>query len=56
VLDNLVTHGFELRRLTAGGGGARSRLWMGIHADVLGRPIQRAGERVEEAEEEPSHR
>jgi FGGY-family pentulose kinase len=39
VLDNLATHGFALRRLVAGGGGARSRLWMGIHADVLGQPI-----------------
>jgi len=39
VLDNLAAHGFGLRRLVAGGGGARSPLWMQIHADVLGRPI-----------------
>jgi sugar (pentulose or hexulose) kinase len=39
VLDNLAAHGFGLRRLVAGGGGARSPLWMQIHADALGRPI-----------------
>jgi FGGY-family pentulose kinase len=39
VLDNLAAHGFGLRRLIAGGGGARSPLWMQIHADVLGHPI-----------------
>ena len=39
VLDNLAGHGFALRRLVAGGGGARSPLWMQIHADVLQRPI-----------------
>ena len=39
VLDNLTGHGFALRRLVAGGGGARSPLWMQIHADVLQRPI-----------------
>ena len=40
VLDNLAAHGFGLRRLVAGGGGARSSLWMQIHADVLGQSIQ----------------
>jgi sugar (pentulose or hexulose) kinase len=39
VLDNLAAHGFGLRRMVAGGGGARSPLWMQIHADVLGHPI-----------------
>jgi FGGY-family pentulose kinase len=39
ILDDLGEHGFALRRLFAGGGGARSRLWLQIHADVLGRPI-----------------
>jgi FGGY-family pentulose kinase len=39
VLDNLAAHGFEPRRLVAGGGGARSPLWMQIHSDVLGRAI-----------------
>jgi FGGY-family pentulose kinase len=45
VVDNLAAHGFELRRLFAGGGGARSSLWMQIHADALGRPIRLPAER-----------
>jgi ribulose kinase len=40
VLENLASHGFGLRRLVAGGGGARSALWMQIHADVLGRAVE----------------
>jgi ribulose kinase len=40
ILENLAAHGFGLRRLVAGGGGARSALWMQIHADVLGRSIE----------------
>jgi ribulose kinase len=43
VLDNLASHGFDLRRLVAGGGGARSPLWMQIHADVLGHAIHLPG-------------
>jgi FGGY-family pentulose kinase len=39
ILEDLESHGFQVGRLFAGGGGARSRLWMQIHADVLGRPI-----------------
>jgi FGGY-family pentulose kinase len=39
ILDDLAGHGFALARLFAGGGGARSRLWVQIHADVLGQPI-----------------
>jgi FGGY-family pentulose kinase len=40
ILEDLERHGFRVSRLFAGGGGARSRLWLQIHADVLGRPIQ----------------
>jgi FGGY-family pentulose kinase len=39
ILEDLSAHGFSARRLFAGGGGARSRLWLQIHADVLGLPI-----------------
>jgi FGGY-family pentulose kinase len=39
ILEDLNEHGFILNRLIAGGGGAKSRLWLQIHADVLDRPI-----------------
>jgi FGGY-family pentulose kinase len=39
ILEDLELHGFRVARVFAGGGGARSRLWLQIHADVLGRPI-----------------
>ncbi len=39
ILEDLESHGFKVGRLFAGGGGARSRLWIQIHADVLGRPV-----------------
>jgi FGGY-family pentulose kinase len=39
ILDDLESHGFKVARVFAGGGGAKSRLWLQIHADVLGRPI-----------------
>jgi FGGY-family pentulose kinase len=39
ILEDLQAHGFSVSRLFAGGGGARSRLWLQIHADILGRPI-----------------
>jgi sugar (pentulose or hexulose) kinase len=41
ILDDLAAHGFPLRRLFAGGGGARSRLWLEIVASVLGLPLER---------------
>ncbi len=39
ILDDLRSHGFQVQRIFAGGGGVRSRLWMQIHADVLDLPI-----------------
>jgi FGGY-family pentulose kinase len=39
ILEDLEGHGFAVGRLFAGGGGARSRLWVQIHADVLQRPV-----------------
>jgi FGGY-family pentulose kinase len=39
ILEDLSRHGFTVGRIAAGGGGARSRLWLQIQADVLGQPI-----------------
>ncbi len=39
ILEDLEAHGFRVARLFAGGGGAKSRLGVQIHADVLGKPI-----------------
>src|SRR5262249_42697543 len=39
ILEDLRNHGFTVRPLFAGGGGARSGLWVRIHADVLGLPV-----------------
>jgi ribulose kinase len=40
ILEDLQSHGFRAGRLFAGGGGAKSRLWVQIHADILGQPIR----------------
>lgn len=39
ILEDLEQHRFQVQRLFAGGGGAKSLFWLQIHADVLGRPI-----------------
>jgi len=39
ILEDVARHGLMVKRLFAGGGGAKSRLWLQIHADVLGQPI-----------------
>jgi FGGY-family pentulose kinase len=39
ILDDAAAHGLEVRRLFVGGGGAKSPLWLQIHADVLQAPI-----------------
>ncbi len=39
ILDDVRSHGLAVKRLFAGGGGAKSRLWIQIHADVLGMPV-----------------
>jgi FGGY-family pentulose kinase len=39
ILEDVAKHGLRIERLFAGGGGAKSRLWLQIHADVLGQPI-----------------
>lgn len=40
ILEDMTAHGFKLERIYAGGGGANSRLWTQIQADVLGQPLQ----------------
>jgi ribulose kinase len=39
ILDDLAAHGFSARKLFVGGGGAKSRLWLQVHADVLNQPV-----------------
>ena len=39
ILEDAAAHGLEVNRVIVGGGGAKSALWMQIHADILGRPI-----------------
>ncbi|HET8648132.1 MAG TPA: FGGY-family carbohydrate kinase, partial [Vicinamibacteria bacterium] len=39
IVEDMVAHGFKLERIIAGGGGAGSRLWTQIQADVLGQPL-----------------
>jgi ribulose kinase len=39
ILEDAARHGLEVRRIVLGGGGAKSALWLQIHADALGMPI-----------------
>jgi len=39
ILEDLASHGFKATELYATGGGAKSRLWLQIHADICGLPI-----------------
>jgi len=39
ILDDLAQHGFAASEIYACGGGAKSALWLQIHADVCGVPI-----------------
>ncbi|UCH33049.1 MAG: hypothetical protein JSV65_10640 [Armatimonadota bacterium] len=39
ILEDLAAHDFKVAELYATGGGAKSRLWLQIHADVCGLPI-----------------
>ncbi|WP_152050009.1 FGGY-family carbohydrate kinase [Tautonia marina] len=39
ILEDASAHGLDVGRIIVGGGGAKSRLWMQIHADILNRPI-----------------
>ncbi len=39
ILEDAAAHGLDIRRIFLGGGGARSPLWLQVHADTLQRPI-----------------
>lgn len=39
ILEDASAHGMEVERVFLGGGGAKSPLWLQIHADILKRPI-----------------
>lgn len=39
IVEDVAGHGLAIERFFAGGGGARSTLWMQIHADILNKPI-----------------
>ncbi len=39
ILEDTAEHGLKVRRVVLGGGGAKSALWLRIHADALGMPI-----------------
>ncbi|HEX8199873.1 MAG TPA: FGGY-family carbohydrate kinase [Isosphaeraceae bacterium] len=39
ILEDAAAHGLQVGRIVLGGGGAKSALWLQIHADVLDRPI-----------------
>lgn len=39
IIDTLTDNGVEVKQICAGGGGSQNRLWVQIHADILGRPI-----------------
>ncbi len=39
ILEDASAHGLKVHRVFFGGGGARSNLWLQIHADILQKPI-----------------
>jgi gluconokinase len=39
IMENLEEHAAQIHEVRVGGGGARSRVWRQIQADVLGKPI-----------------
>jgi ribulose kinase len=39
ILEDCSKHGLRVERVFVGGGGAKSPLWLQIHADILNRPI-----------------
>ena len=45
ILEDAKPHGLNVERIFLGGGGARSALWLQIHADIIKKPIHLARER-----------
>jgi ribulose kinase len=39
ILEDAAAHGLQVHRIFIGGGGARSALWLQIHADILKQPV-----------------
>src|SRR5262249_7384835 len=44
ILEDAQAHGLRVDRILVGGGGAKSPVWLQIHADVLQKPIHLARE------------
>jgi FGGY-family pentulose kinase len=44
ILENAAAHGLKVERVFIGGGGAKSALWLQIHADILKKPVHLARE------------
>jgi FGGY-family pentulose kinase len=44
ILEDASAHGLKVERIFLGGGGAKSPLWLEIHADILKKPIHLARE------------
>jgi len=44
ILDDASAHGLTVERIFLGGGGAKSPLWLQIHADILKQPVHLARE------------
>jgi ribulokinase len=42
ILEDAAAHGLRVERIFLGGGGAKSPLWLEIHADILKKPIHLA--------------
>ena len=44
ILEDAAAHGLDVERIFLGGGGAKSALWLQIHADILKKPVHLARE------------